>query len=145
MKYWLLKTEPEEWSWSDQINCGLKGSVWDGVRNYQARNNLMKMKRGDHAFFDHTGEEKKIVGIVKISKEYFTDKTDKNGKFVSIMVQFYKSLEIPVSLNDIKKHSLLQNLQLLKQSRLSVMSIDSKSWKVICNMGKMNDKLSNEN
>ena len=135
VNYWLMKSELDVYPWSQLVED--KTTHWDGVRNYQARNNLMKMKRGDHAFFYHTGEEKKIVGIVKISKEYFTDKTDKNGKFVSIMVQFYKSLEIPVSLNDIKKHSLLQNLQLLKQSRLSVMSIDSKSWKVICNMGKM--------
>ena len=138
MKYWLLKTEPEEWSWKDQLKCGGKGSSWGGVRNYQARNNLKKMRFGDQSFFYHTGKEKKIVGIVKITKEFFPDKSDKTGKFVSIMVRSYKSFKSYVSLNDIKKHSLLKHLPILKQSRLSVMMIDSKSWKVICKMGKIN-------
>ena len=138
MKYWLLKTEPEEWSWKNQLECGEKGSVWDGVRNYQARNNLKKMKLGDQAFFYHTGKEKKIVGIVKISKEYFSDKTDSSGKFVSIMVRSFKTFKHPVSLNDIKNHTLLQHLPILKQSRLSVMAIDLKSWNIISKMGKIN-------
>ena len=137
MKYWLLKTEPEEWSWEDQIRCGSKGSLWDGVRNYQARNNLKKMSYGDQSFFYHTGKEKKIVGIVKIIKEYFPDKNDKTGKFVSIMVQSHKNFKLPVSLDNIKKHRFLGHLPLLKQSRLSVMIIDSKSWKIICKMGRI--------
>ena len=138
MKYWLLKTEPDQWSFEDQIACGKKGSVWDGVRNYQARNNLKRINFGDQCFFYHTGKEKKIIGIVKVNKEFFPDENDKTGKFVSIMVRYYKSFEFPVSLNNIKKHRFLRHLPLLKQSRLSVMPIDSKSWKIICKMGKIN-------
>ena len=137
MKYWLLKTEPSEWSWKNQLETGDKGAVWDGVRNYQARNNLKKMKLGNQFFFYHTGDEKKIVGIAKIIKEFFPDKNDKTGKFGSIMVRSHKSFKVPVSLNDIKNHGLLGHLALLKQSRLSVMAIDSKSWKIICKMGKI--------
>ena len=138
MKYWLLKTEPDEWSWKDQVKKNKKGAVWDGVRNFQARNNLKRMSVGDQCFFYHTGNEKKIVGIVKVIREYFVDKKDKTGKFVSIMVRSYKKFKSPVSLYDIKNHSLLNHLSLLKQSRLSVMNIDSKSWKIICKMGKIN-------
>ena len=138
MNYWLIKTEPEEWSWEDQVAQGKNGSDWDGVRNFQARNNLKRMSVGDQCFFYHTGNEKKIVGIVKVIREYFVDKKDKTGKFVSIMVRSYKKFKSPVSLYDIKNHSLLNHLSLLKQSRLSVMNIDSKSWKIICKMGKIN-------
>ena len=138
MNYWLIKTEPEEWSWEDQVAQGKYGSDWDGVRNFQARNNLKRMSVGDQCFFYHTGNEKKIVGIVKVIREYFVDKKDKTGKFVSIMVRSYKKFKSPVSLYDIKNHSLLNHLSLLKQSRLSVMNIDSKSWKIICKMGKIN-------
>ena len=138
MNYWLIKTEPEEWSWEDQVTQGKNGSDWDGVRNFQARNNLKRMSVGDQCFFYHTGNEKKIVGIVKVIREYFVDKKDKTGKFVSIMVRSYKKFKSPVSLYDIKNHSLLNHLSLLKQSRLSVMNIDSKSWKIICKMGKIN-------
>jgi len=137
MKYWLLKTEPGEWSWKDQVRCGFKGSLWDGVRNYQARNNLKKMSYGDQSFFYHTGKEKKIVGIVKIIKEYFPDKSDKTGKFVSIMVRSHRSFKLPVSLDNIKRYRFLRHLPLLKQSRLSVMMIDLKSWKIICKMGRI--------
>ena len=137
MKYWLLKTEPNEWSWKNQIESGIKGSVWDGVRNYQARNNLKKMKLEDLFFFYHTGDEKKIVGIGKVIKEFFPDKKDKTGRLGSIMERSQKSLKVPVSLNDIKNQSLLAHLSLLKQSRLSVMPIDSKSWKIICKMGRI--------
>ena len=137
MRYWLLKTEPEEWSWNDQLQCKKRGSVWDGVRNFQARNNLKLMKINDHCFFYHTGKEKRVVGIVKVVREYFPEKNDMSGKFVSIMVQAYKSLKYAVSLNDIKKQRNLSHLALIKQSRLSVMPIDSKSWKIICKMGKV--------
>ena len=138
MKYWLLKTEPEEWSWNDQSKCKKKGSSWDGVRNFQARNNLKEMNINDLCFFYHTGKEKKIVGIVKVIKEYFPDKNDITKNFGSIMVQSHKKFNLPVLLKDIKKHSLLRHLPLINQSRLSVMSIDSKSWKIICKMGKIN-------
>ena len=132
-----MKTEPKEWSWKHQIESGVKGAVWDGVRNYQARNNLKKMKLGDQFFFYHTGDEKKIVGVGKVMKEFFLDKRDKTGNFGSIMVRSYKSFKTPITLNDIKNNRLLGHLALLKQSRLSVMPIDSKSWKVICKMGKI--------
>ena len=132
-----MKTEPNEWSWKYQVKTGPKGAVWDGVRNYQARNNLKNMKLGDEFFFYHTGDEKKIVGIAKVIKEFFLDKNDKTGKFGSIMVRAYKSFNTPVSLNDIKNHSFLGHLPLIRQSRLSVMPIDSKSWKIICKMGKI--------
>ena len=138
MNYWLIKTEPEEWSWEDQEQCNEKGSIWDGVKNFQARNNLKMMKINDLCFFYHTGKEKKIVGIAIVTKEYFADKNDKTGNFGSIMVRSYKKFKLPVSLKDIKKHRLLMHLALVKQSRLSVMNIDSKSWKIICKMGKIN-------
>ena len=138
MKYWLLKTEPDEWSWKDQVEKNKKGAVWDGVRNFQARNNLKEMRINDLCFFYHTGKEKKIVGIVKVIKEYFPDKSDTTGNFGSIMVRSLKKFDVPVSLKDIKNHRLLKHLSLVKQSRLSVMNIDSKSWKIICKMGKVN-------
>ncbi len=138
MKYWLLKTEPDEWSWKDQVKKSERGVVWDGVRNFQARNNLKGMDINDLCFFYHTGKEKKIVGVVKVIKKYFDDKSDKTGNFGSIMVRSYKKFELPVTLKDIKKHRFLMHLSLVKQSRLSVMNIDSKSWKIICKMGKIN-------
>ena len=138
MKYWLLKTEPDEWSWKDQVKESKRGAIWDGVRNFQARNNLKGMGINDLCFFYHTGKEKKIVGIVKVIKKYFGDKNDTTGNFGSIMVRSYKKFKLPVTLKDIKKHRFLMHLSLVKQSRLSVMSIDSKSWKIICKMGKIN-------
>ena len=138
MRYWLIKTEPDEWSWKDQIKESKKGAIWDGVRNFQARNNLKGMGINDLCFFYHTGKEKKIVGIVKVIKKYFGDKNDTTGNFGSIMVRSYKKFKLPVALKDIKKHRFLMHLSLVKQSRLSVMSIDSKSWKIICKMGKIN-------
>ena len=138
MRYWLIKTEPDEWSWKDQIKESKKGAIWDGVRNFQARNNLKGMGINDLCFFYHTGKEKKIVGIVKVIKKYFGDKNDTTGNFGSIMVRSYKKFKLPVTLKDNKKHRFLMHLSLVKQSRLSVMSIDSKSWKIICKMGKIN-------
>ena len=138
MQYWLLKSEPNVWSIDQQRKAGIKGAPWDGVRNYQAAKNLKNMKIGDMCFFYHTGKEKKIVGIVKVVKEYFPDLSDKTGNFGSIMVRNHKKLKLPVSLKDIKNHRFLQHLPLIKQSRLSVMKIDSKSWKIICKMGKIN-------
>ena len=137
MKYWLLKSEPDVWSLDQQIKSGLKGSMWDGVRNYQARNNLRKMKKGDLCFFYHSNIGKEIVGIVNVTKEAYPDPTDKTKKFVAIQVRFEKKLEHPVSLENIKKTKELKDLALIKQSRLSVMPIDTKHWKIILNMSRI--------
>jgi len=137
MRYWLLKTEPEEWSWTQQVKSGNKGSEWNGVRNFQAAKNLKNMKVGDKCFFYHTGKEKKIVGVVKIIKESFLDKSDKTQKFVSVIVKTINSFKRKVGLQEIKKNKDFRDLSLVKQSRLSVMKIDLKSWKKICKMGKV--------
>ena len=137
MKYWLLKSEPDLWSISKQKKAGPKGTTWDGVRNYQARNNLKKMKVGDLCFFYHSNIGKEIVGIVEIIKTAFPDITDKKNKFVAVQVRFKKMLKKPISLKKIKKNKDLIHLSLVKQSRLSVMPIDSKSWKIINKMGNI--------
>ena len=133
MKYWLLKSEPNTWSWDDQIKE--KIAMWDGVRNYQARNNLMSMRVNDLCFFYHSVNEKKIVGIVLVSKEHYIDPTDKTKKFVAVDVKTKKSLKNPITLKQIKKEKKLSHLALVKQSRLSVMPIDKMSWDLICNLG----------
>ena len=133
MKYWLLKSEPSTWSWNDQIKS--KTTMWDGVRNYQARNNLIAMKKNDECFFYHSVIEKKIVGIMKVEKEFYLDPTDKTKKFVAIDVKLKTSLPIPVKLEQIKKIHALADIALVNQSRLSVMPIDKKSWNLICKMG----------
>ena len=133
MKYWLLKSEPRTWSWANQLED--KKCMWDGVRNYQARNNLMAMKKNDKCFFYHSVNEKKIVGIVRIIKEYYLDPTDKSKKFVAVDVIAEKTFPYPVTLEKIKNNKKLLNLTLIKQSRLSVMEIDKYSWQVICKMG----------
>ena len=138
MKYWLLKSEPDVWSIEQQIKAGIKGATWDGVRNYQAANNLRKMKNGDLCFFYHSNIGKEIVGIVKVIKSAFIDKTDKKKRFVAVQVRFVSKFKRAVSLEKIKKNSKISHLPLIKQSRLSVMPIDYKSWKIICNMGKIN-------
>jgi len=135
--YWLLKTEPAEWSWSQQIKSGSKGAEWNGVRNFQAAKNLKNMKRGDKCFFYHTGKEKKIVGIVEIIKESFLDKTDIAGKFVSVIVKALYPLKREVSLQEIKKNKDFRDFSLVKQSRLSVIEVDLKYWKKICKMGRV--------
>ena len=135
--YWLLKTEPDEWSWYDQINSGQKGAEWNGVRNFQAAKNLRNMKTGDNCFFYHTGKQKKIVGIVQVVKEAFLDNTDKTKKFVAVKVKFKNKLKYPVTLENIKKNKDLKDLSLIKQSRLSVMPIDTKSWKLILKMSNI--------
>ena len=135
MQYWLLKSEPNVWSIEQQKKAGNKGAAWDGVRNYQAAKNLKAMKKGDYCFFYHSNIGKEIVGIVEVIKEAFLDKTDKNRKFVAIQVKFKKKLNKPVTLENIKKNRNLGHLSLIKQSRLSVMPIDFKSWKIIYKMG----------
>ena len=137
MNYWLLKSEPDVWSIDQQIKSGEKGSMWDGVRNYQAANNLRKMKKGDLCFFYHSNIGKEIVGIIKVIKEAYTDPTDKTKRFVAVQVGFEKKLKYPVSLESIKKAKELKGLALINQSRLSVMPIESKHWKIILNMSKM--------
>ena len=135
--YWLLKTEPDEWSWEQQVKSGNKGTEWGGVRNFQAAKNLKKMKIGDKCFFYHTGKTKSIIGIVKVIKEAFIDKSDKSGKFVSIKVRALYPLKREVNLQEIKKNRHFKGFSLLKQSRLSVMEVDLKYWKKICKMGKV--------
>ena len=137
MKYWLMKSEPDVWSIDQQIQAGVKGTTWDGVRNYQAANNLRKMKIGDKCFFYHSNEGKEIVGIVSVIKNAFIDQTDKKKRFVAVQVRFEKKLKTPVTLENIKKTKQISHLPLIKQSRLSVMPIDLKSWKIICKMGKI--------
>tara|TARA_B100001287_G_C22612998_1_gene496090 strand:+ start:415 stop:828 length:414 start_codon:yes stop_codon:yes gene_type:complete len=137
MKYWLLKSEPDVWSLNQQIKAGVKGASWDGVRNYQAAKNLKEMKIGDQCFFYHSNIGKEIVGVVEVIREHYLDKTDHSGRFVAVTVKFLKKLNKPVSLEEIKKHKELSHLSLIKQSRLSVMPIDSKSWKILNNMGKI--------
>jgi len=137
MQYWLLKSEPNVWSIDQQKNAGEKGAPWDGVRNYQAAKNLKGMKKGDLCFFYHSNIGKEIVGIVEVIKESYLDKTDKSGRFVAVTVKFKSSLLKPVTLEAVKKIKELSHLALIKQSRLSVMSIDSKSWKIINNMSKI--------
>ena len=138
-KFWLLKTEPGEWSWMQQVKCGSKGAEWGGVRNYQASKNLRNMKIRDKCFFYHTGKEKKIIGVVEVVKEFFLDKTDKNKKFVAVIVKALYPLKRQVSLSEIKKIKLFRDFSLVKQSRLSVMAVDLKYWKKICKMGKVSN------
>ena len=135
--YWLLKTEPEEWSWQQQIKSGDKGTEWNGVRNFQAAKNLKNMKINDRCFFYHTGQEKRIVGIAKVTKDAFLDKTDKTEKFVSVIVKSIYPLKREVSLQEIKKNKDFKDFSLVKQSRLSVMKVNLKYWKKIRKMGKV--------
>ena len=137
MKYWLLKSEPNVWSIDQQKKAGAKGAPWDGVRNYQAAKNLKNMEEGDLCFFYHSNIGKEIVGIVEVIKEAFLDKTDKKGRFVAVQVRFKEKLKRSVTLESIKKDKTLNHLSLIKQSRLSVMPIDSKSWKILNKMSNI--------
>jgi predicted RNA-binding protein with PUA-like domain len=137
MQYWLLKSEPNVWSIDQQKKAGAKGAAWDGVRNFQAAKNLKSMCKGDFCFFYHSNIGKEIVGIVEVIKESFLDKTDKDNRFVAVQVRFIKKLKKKVTLEDIKKNKALSHLSLIKQSRLSVMSIDSKSWKILNKMSNI--------
>ena len=137
MQYWLMKSEPDVWSLDHQEKAGPKGISWDGVRNYQAAKNLKNMKVGDLCFFYHSNIGKEIVGIVKVIKKAFLDKTDEKKRFVAVQVRFVERFEFPVSLEKIKKNKAISHLPLIKQSRLSVMPVDYKSWKIIYKMGKI--------
>ena len=135
--YWLMKSEPDVWSLTQQKKSGLRGAAWDGVRNYQAANSLKAMKVGDLCFFYHSNIGKEIVGIVKVIKEAFIDKTNKEKRFVAVQVRFVEEFNSPISLEKIRKTKAISHLPLIKQSRLSVMPIDYKSWKIIYKMSKI--------
>ena len=137
MQYWLLKSEPNVWSIDQQFKAGIKGADWDGVRNYQAANNLKKMKKGDLCFFYHSNIGKEIVGIVEVIKTAFIDPTDKQKRFVAVRVKYKSKLKMAVSLENIKQKKELKDIALIKQSRLSVMPIDTKCWKIILKMGSI--------
>ena len=137
MNFWLLKTEPEDWSWQQQVESGNKGIEWNGVRNFQAAKNLRSMKIGDKCFFYHTGKVKSIVGVAEVTKEAFLDKTDKTGKFVSITIKALYPLKREVSLKEIKKNKVFKDFSLVKQSRLSVMKVELKYWKIISKIGRV--------
>tara|TARA_B100001093_G_scaffold234610_1_gene224980 strand:+ start:51 stop:464 length:414 start_codon:yes stop_codon:yes gene_type:complete len=137
MQYWLIKSEPDVWSIDQQKEAGGRGAPWDGVRNYQAAKNLKSMKVGDQCFFYHSNIGKEIVGIVEVTKEAYVDRTDKSGRFVAVTVKFLKKLDKPITLENIKKVKQLSHLSLIRQSRLSVMPIDSKSWKILNKMGRI--------
>ena len=137
MQYWLMKSEPNVWSLDQQKKVGAKGASWDGVRNYQAANNLKKMKKGDLCFFYHSNIGKEIVGVVEIIKTAFLDITDKQSRFVAVQVKFKEKLTKPVTLEIIKETKEISHLPLIKQSRLSVMPIDFKSWKIIYKMSRI--------
>ena len=136
MAYWLIKSEPGTWSWDDQLKKGDEGEGWDGVRNYQASNNMKKMEIGDLAFFYHSVNEKSIVGIVSIIEKYQDDPTDKTGRFGMVVVKAIKSFTKSVSLSEIKSNQKLQGISLIKQSRLSVMPITKEHWDIILEMGE---------
>jgi predicted RNA-binding protein with PUA-like domain len=133
MAYWLMKSEPGAWSWDDQVKA--RTTHWDGVRNYQASNNMKAMKKGDRCFFYHSVNEKQVVGIVEVVKEYYPDHTDPSGRFGMVDVKAVEPFKTPVTLQQFKEDDRLNHLALVKQSRLSVMPIDAKAWKLVCKMG----------
>lgn len=133
MNYWLMKSEPGAWSWDDQVKSGV--DCWDGVRNYQAANNMKAMKLGDKCFFYHSVNEKQVVGIVQVVKEYYPDPSDESGRFGMVDVEPVEALKTPVTLQQIKQHPDLSDLALVRQSRLSVLPVDDRSWHTICEMG----------
>ena len=137
MAFWLMKSEPDVWSIDQQKKAGDKGANWDGVRNYQAAKNLKSMKKGDLCFFYHSNIGKEIVGIVEVIKESFLDRTDQSGRFVAVKVKFKKKLKKPITLQQIKKNKQLSQLSLIKQSRLSVMPVKDKYWKILNKIGKI--------
>ena len=135
MNYWLFKSEPNTWGWDDQVKKGDVGEGWDGVRNYQASNNMKAMKVGDLGFFYHSVNEKQIVGIVEVIEEYHPDPTDAKGRFGMVTVKAVKPFKTPVTLAEIKEDERLADLPLIKQSRLSVMPIPEDAWKILCARG----------
>ena len=136
-QYWLMKSEPNVWSIDQQKTAGKKGTAWDGVRNYQAANSLKKMEKGDLCFFYHSNIGKEIVGVVEVVKTAFVDETDKDSRFVAVRVKFKEKFKKTITLEVIKETKKIKHLPLIRQSRLSVMPIDFKSWKIIYNMGRL--------
>jgi predicted RNA-binding protein with PUA-like domain len=139
MAHWLLKTEPEEFSWDDQVKRGAKGEAWTGVRNFTARRHMTEMKKGDHAFFYHTGDEKQVVGIVEVIREAYPDPTDEKGVFKSLDVKAVKPFPKPVTLATVKADARLKDMALVKYARLSVQPVTPQEWKIICTMGNVKD------
>jgi predicted RNA-binding protein with PUA-like domain len=137
MAYWLLKTEPEEFSWDDQLARGKKGEPWSGVRNFIARNNMKAMKKGERAFFYHTGSEKQVVGIVEVIREHYPDPTDEKGVFKAIDVVAVEKLPRSVTLAAVKAEPRLKDMALARQPRLSVQPVTEEEWKIVCEMGGM--------
>jgi predicted RNA-binding protein with PUA-like domain len=135
LAFWLLKTEPETWSWEMQVKRGARGEVWSGVRNHTAKNNLIKMKKGEYAFFYHSGKTKEIVGIAEVIREAYLDPTNPAGKFVAVTVKAQAPLKQPVTLNAIKREARLEAMMLVNNSRLSVQPVAAAEWKIICSMG----------
>jgi predicted RNA-binding protein with PUA-like domain len=135
MTHWLLKSDPETWSWQDQLKAGKKGTFWDGVRNHSAKLNLMAMRVGEHAFFYHSGEEREVVGIVEITKPYYPDPTDKSGKFGMVDVRAVEALKMPVTLDAIKQDPRLAKMELVRNSRLSVQKVSEEEWNLIRALG----------
>jgi predicted RNA-binding protein with PUA-like domain len=135
MAYWLLKTEPDTYSWDTQVERGAKGEPWTGVRNFTARRHMKEMKKGDRAFFYHTGDEKQVVGIVEVIRESYPDPTDKEGKFLAVDVKAIEPLPKPVTLAGIKADARLEDMALVKYSRLSVQPVTAAEWKIVCHMG----------
>ena len=135
MAYWLLKSEPDSYSWDDQVKKGAKGDAWTGVRNFRARQHLTGMKKGDLAFFYHTGDEKQVVGIVEVIREAYPDPTDKDGVFKAVDIKAVKPLKAPVTLAAVKADKRLKDMVLAKQPRLSVQPVTAEEWKIVCAMG----------
>ena len=135
MAYWLVKSEPGSWSWEQQVESGPKGTAWTGVRNHTAKQNLMKMRRGDRAFFYHSGEGKEIVGIAEVVREHYPDATDKTGTFVVVDLKAVAPVPKPVTLAAIKAEAKLKDMALVKYGRLSVQPVAAEEWKRVCAMG----------
>jgi predicted RNA-binding protein with PUA-like domain len=135
MSYWLVKSEPDAWSWDAQVKAGAKGTAWTGVRNHTAKQNLMQMKKGDRAFFYHSGVGKEIVGVVEVAAEHFPDPSDKSGLFVAVDMKAVAPLPKPVTLAAIKAEAKLAAMALVKYSRLSVQPVTAAEWKLVCAMG----------
>jgi predicted RNA-binding protein with PUA-like domain len=135
MAYWLLKTEPDSYSWDDQVKKGAKGDAWTGVRNFRAREHLKAMKKGDLAFFYHTGDEKQVVGIVEVIREAYPDPTDKEGVFTAVDLKAVKPLKKPVTLAAVKADKRLKDMVLARQPRLSVQPVTAEEWKIVSGMG----------
>lgn len=135
MAFWLIKSEAETWSWDDQVKSGAKGEPWTGVRNHTAKRNLLQMKKGDRAFFYHSGEERRIAGAVEVIRESYSDPTDKTGKFVAVDVKAVGPMRKPVTLAEVKAETTLKDMALVKFSRLSVQPVTPEEWKIVCRMG----------